>query len=101
VKIDIFNHFFPKAYFEKMLSVSPKGKDILKRMREVPAVVNLDERFRIMDQFEGYVQVICLGAPPIEAFGPPPVSTDMARLANDGMAELVSRHPERFPGWVP
>jgi predicted TIM-barrel fold metal-dependent hydrolase len=100
MKIDVFNHIFPKAYFEKMLSVSPKGKDILKRMRDVPAVVDLDERFRIMDRFEGYVQVICLGAPPIEAFGPPPGSTDMAKLANDGMAELVSRHPDRFPAFV-
>jgi predicted TIM-barrel fold metal-dependent hydrolase len=100
LKIDVFNHIFPKAYFEKMLSVSPKGKDILKRMREIPAVVDLDERFRIMDRFEGYVQVICLGAPPIETFGPAPVSTDMAKLANDGMAELVSKHPDRFPGFV-
>jgi len=100
MKIDIFNHIFPKVYFDKMLSISPKGKDILKRMQEIPAVVDLDERFRIMDKFEGYVQVICLGAPPIEAFGPPPVSTEMAKLANDGMAELVSRHPERFPGFI-
>jgi uncharacterized protein len=100
MKIDVFNHIFPKVYFDKMLSVSPKGKDILKRMRDVPAVVDLDERFRIMDKFRDYAQVICLGAPPIEAFGPPPLSTEMARLANDGMAELVNRHPDRFPGFI-
>jgi uncharacterized protein len=100
MKIDIFNHIFPKVYFDKMLSISPRGKDILKRMREIPAVVDLDERFRIMDKFEGYVQVICLGAPPIEAFGPPPISTDMARLANDGMAELVRKHRDRFPAFI-
>ena len=100
MKIDIFNHIFPKVYFDKMLSISPKGKDILKRMQEIPAVVDLDERFRIMDKFEGYVQVICLGAPPIEAFGPPPVSTDMAKLANDGMAELVRKHRDRFPAFI-
>jgi uncharacterized protein len=100
MKIDIFNHIFPRAYFDKMLSVSPKGKDILKRMQDIPAVVDLDERFRIMDKFEDYVQVICLGAPPIEAFGPPPVSTDMAKLANDGMAELVSKHRDRFPAFI-
>jgi predicted TIM-barrel fold metal-dependent hydrolase len=99
-KIDIFNHIFPRAYFDKMLSVSPKGKDILKRMQEIPAIVDLDERFRIMDTFEDYAQVICLGAPPIEAFGPPPRSTDMARLANDGMAELVSKYRDRFPAFI-
>ena len=100
MKIDVFNHIFPRAYFDKMLSVSPKGKDILKRMQEIPAVVDLGERFRIMDKFEGYVQVICLGAPPIETFGPAPVSTDMAKLANDGMAELVGKHRDRFPAFI-
>ena len=66
-------------------------KDIHKRVRAIPAIVDLDARFRIMDRFGDYAQVICLGSPPIEVFGPPPASTDMARLANDGMAELVRR----------
>jgi uncharacterized protein len=96
--IDIFNHIFPKEYFQKMISVLPSGKDINKRVRSIPCIVDLDERFRIMDQFNGYVQVICLGAPPIEAFGS--VANDMAKLANDGMAELVNRYPDRFPGFI-
>ena len=37
---------------------------------------------------------------PIEVFGPPPVSTDLAKLGNDGMAELVKKYPDRFPGFV-
>jgi predicted TIM-barrel fold metal-dependent hydrolase len=53
-----------------------------------------------MDLFKDYAQVICLGSPPIEAFGPPPISTDMAKLANDGMAELVQKYPDRFPGFI-
>lgn len=100
MKLDIFNHIFPKAYFEKMLKVAPAGKDMHKRVREIPCIVDLDERFRIMDRFDDYAQVICLGSPPIEVFGPPPVSTEMARLANDGMAELVSRYPDRFPAFI-
>ena len=100
MKIDIFNHIFPKVYFEKMINFSPNGKDIHRRVREIPAIVDLDERFKIMDKFDDYVQVICLGAPPIEAYGPPSVSTEMAKVANDGMAELVSRYPDRFPGFV-
>jgi len=100
MKIDIFNHIFPKKYFDKMIEVSPKGKDINKRVRAIPCIVDLDERFRIMDMFDDYAQVICLGAPPIEVFGPPPASTDMARLANDGMAEMVAKYPDRFPGFI-
>jgi uncharacterized protein len=100
-KLDIFNHIFPKKYFDRMVEVLPGGKDMHKRVREIPCIVDLDERFRIMDKYgENYRQIICIGSPPIEVYGPPPVSTDMARLANDGMAELVGRYPDRFPGFI-
>ena len=100
MKIDIFNHIFPKSYFDKMVSTAPNAKDMNKRVRNIPCLVDLDVRFRIMDMFEDYAQIICLGAPPIEAFGPPPVSTDLAKVANDGMAEFVTKYPDRFPGFI-
>ena len=100
MKIDIFNHIFPKSYFDKMVEIIPNGKNIHKRVRNVPSIVNLEERFRIMDLFDDYTQVICLGAPPIEVFGPPLISTEMAKLANDGMAELVQKHSNRFIGFI-
>ena len=100
MKLDIFNHFFPKKFYQRMLEVSPKGRDMQKRVREIPCIVDLDERFRIMDQFDDYAQVLSLPSPPIEVFGPPPVSTEMARLANDGFAELVRKYPRRFPAFV-
>jgi aminocarboxymuconate-semialdehyde decarboxylase len=63
--------------------------------------VDLDERFRIMDRFGAdYRQIICLPHPPIEELGPPALAADLARLGNDGMAELVRRHPDRFAGFV-
>ena len=100
MKLDIFNHIFPKPFFDKMVSMAPNAKDINKRVRNIPCIVDLDERFRIMDMFDDYAQIICIASPSIENFGPPPVSTDLARLANDGMAELVSKYPERFPGFI-
>jgi len=101
MKLDIFNHIFPQSFYDRMLEVAPNGKDMHRRVREIPCIVDLDERFRVMDRFgEDYAQVICLPSPPIEVFGPPPLSTELARLANDGMAELVRRHPRRFPAFV-
>jgi uncharacterized protein len=100
MKLDIFNHIFPKRYYERMLEVAPNGRDMHKRVRAIPSIVDLDQRFRIMDMFDDYAQVICLGAPPIEVFGPPPLSTALARLANDGMAELVAQHRDRFPAFI-
>jgi len=100
MKIDVFNHIFPKPFFDKMVKISPNAKDMQMRVREVPCIVDLDQRFRIMDHFKDYAQIICLPNPPIEVFGPPRVTKDMARLANDGMAEFVRKYPDRFPGFI-
>jgi aminocarboxymuconate-semialdehyde decarboxylase len=100
MKLDIFNHIFPRRFFDRMVEIAPKAADMHKRVRAIPCIVDLDERFRIMDKFGDYQQVISLPSPPIEAFGLPPLSTELARLANDGMAELVAKYPQRFPAFV-
>ncbi len=100
MKIDLFCHILPPAYFERMTAVSTRAAYMQKRVRGIPAMVDLDERFRMMDLFDDYVQVLSLAAPPIEALGPPDRSPDLARLANDTMAETVARHPDRFPGFI-
>jgi predicted TIM-barrel fold metal-dependent hydrolase len=100
MKIDVFNHILPRAYFDRMVKLMPDAKGMHKRVRAIPCIVDLDERFRIMDLFDGYAQILCLSSPPMEAFGPPPVSNDLTRLGNDSMAELVRKHPVRFPGFI-
>jgi aminocarboxymuconate-semialdehyde decarboxylase len=98
MKIDAFTHIFPKAYWERMLRALPDGRDMHKRVRAIPSIVELDVRFRIMDEFgDDYRQVLTLGSPPIEVFNP---AVELARTANDGMAELVARYPERFAGFA-
>jgi predicted TIM-barrel fold metal-dependent hydrolase len=99
-KIDIFTHICPPAYFDRMQAAAPHFKDIGKRMRNVPMLVDLDERFRVIDRFEEYQQVLSICTPPIEAYASPAVSVELARIANDSMAELVTRHPDRFPAFV-
>lgn len=100
MKIDVFCHIFPQGFYDRMLSISGKGAHMQKRVREIPALVDLEVRFPIMDRFADYVQVISLAAPPLEAYGDPQQTPELARLANDGMAELVSKYPRRFPGFV-
>jgi aminocarboxymuconate-semialdehyde decarboxylase len=95
-KIDIFNHVLPHKFFERIGEL----KDIGKRMREVPMLVDLDERFRVMDRFPDYFQVLCAGMPPIEALAGPAESPGLARVCNDGLAELCERHPGRFPTFI-
>ena len=100
MKLDIFNHIFPKIYYDKMMAVNPNLTDIGKRVREVPVLVDLDARFRMMDEFEDYAQVICLTAPPFDLLAGPDVTPELARVANDGMAEYVAKYPDRFPAFI-
>jgi uncharacterized protein len=95
-KVDIFNHVMPRKFFERIGDY----KDIGKRMREVPMLHDLDERFRVMDRFPDYVQVLSAGMPPIEALAGPDQSPELAVICNDGMAELCDRYPDRFPTFI-
>jgi predicted TIM-barrel fold metal-dependent hydrolase len=99
-KLDIFNHILPERYAARMNVVAPGFKDTGKRMRGIPMLVDLDVRFRVMDAFEDYQQILSLPTPPIEYYASPTDAVGLAQLANDGMAELVSRHPDRFPGFI-
>ena len=100
-KLDIFNHLYPTAYFDQMLAVAPGFKDIGKRMRGIPMLVDLDERFRVMDRFGAdYQQVLSIATPPIEVYAPAAAQPDLARRANDGMAALVQKYPDRFPAFI-
>jgi predicted TIM-barrel fold metal-dependent hydrolase len=98
-KIDLFNHIFPQTFFDKYIENGLP--DIGKRVKNMPTIVKLDARFQVMDEFgPDYCQVISLPAPTIEALGTPQQSPDIARLANDGMAELCRKYPERFPTFI-
>jgi aminocarboxymuconate-semialdehyde decarboxylase len=103
-KLDIFNHIYPTPFHDQFMKLAPTYKDIGKRMRNIPMLADLDVRFRVMDTFgDDYQQVFSLPTPPIEVFAKnfaPSVALDLARAANDGMAELVQKYPARFPGFV-
>ena len=93
--LDAFTHFMPPRYFQKFQDVAP-DQGMFRRTAQVKPIWDLDARFRLMDEFGDYRQVISLGSPPIETFAGPDLAPELARIANDGMAELVARHPDRF-----
>ena len=101
MKIDIYNHILPPRYFQKMQEIAPQYQDMGKRVRGIPMLVDLDVRFRVMDRFgSDYRQILCICSPFPETIGSPEVSPGLAEIANDGMAELVARYPDRFPAFV-
>src|SRR5215211_6518879 len=89
----------PKAYFERLRRLVPEhaAATAFPRLR---TLWDLDARLRLLDQFGDYAQVLSLANPPIELLGPPDATPDVARLANDGLAELTRLHPDRFPAFI-
>jgi uncharacterized protein len=101
LKIDVFNHIFPKPFFERLQEVIV-NRGAIKRWLNIPFLHDLDVRFRMLEEFgPDYRQVMSLSAPPIESMNPDPqITLDLARLANDSMAELAQKYPDRFPGFI-
>jgi len=98
--IDIYCHIFPDRFFQEMTKLVPQLENLGKRLRSVKKLFDLDERFREMDQFGDYHQIISLPNPPIEEIAKGDVGLTLARIGNDAMAELCARHRDRFPAFV-
>ncbi len=100
MKIDIFTHILPIKYKETLYRENPQGFHLRNVIDSLPTLFDLDHRFRIMDKFEGLRHVITLSTPAVEHFTNPQQAIDLAMLANDEMAELVLKFPDRFPAAV-
>src|SRR6185503_19750658 len=99
MKIDVFNHIVTPRYRERRLQIAPPQMRLQDQERLMPTLFDLDARLRVMDTAgEGYVQIINTANPPVESVAGPTEALELSRIANDEMAELAARHPERFVG---
>src|SRR5262244_1176756 len=97
--IDIFNHFMPKAYLDRLATLIP-GHMVLAAFPRLRTLWDVDARLALLDEFDGLQQVLSLANPPLELIAPPDRTPELARMANDALAELCRRHPDRFPAFV-
>src|SRR5215510_15270700 len=97
--IDVFNHFMPKAYFDRLGALIP-GHVAVTAFPRLPTLVDLDARLALLDQFDGLQQVLSLANPPLELIASPDKTPELARMANDALAELCDKHADRFPAFV-
>jgi predicted TIM-barrel fold metal-dependent hydrolase len=101
MKIDAFCHILPRSYAQSLEELdSATAANIRARISGVPSLIDLPLRMRQLEEFDDYQQIISLPAPAPEDLGPPEVSRRLARLGNEGLAELVAGNPDRFAGFV-
>ena len=96
MKIDVYTHIIPKRFEEALHKKVPGSFFGSGWIDTNPTLTNLDNRFRIMDQYEGLVQVLTLGNPPVEQVVDKQGAAELAMIANDELAELLVKYPDRF-----
>jgi aminocarboxymuconate-semialdehyde decarboxylase len=97
--IDIYNHFMPRAYFERLAALVPDHVAVTAFPR-LKTLIDVDARLRLLDQFDGLQQVLSLANPPLELVASAERTPELARIANDSLAEIVHKHADRFPAFI-
>jgi uncharacterized protein len=93
--VDAYAHISPPKYTEFVRQKYPVMFNQI--LGNCPPLYDMEQRFRIMDLYPEVVQVLTVGpVPPIEDFANPQQTVELARMANDEMAELVLKHRQRF-----
>ena len=94
LKIDAYAHIVPPKYNAVLSKMAPE--QYARKVGPNQVLYDLDARFRIMDKFEPIRQILTLAWPKLEEIAGPGKAPELARQANDEMAELVRKYPDRF-----
>ncbi|QTQ13215.1 amidohydrolase [Treponema parvum] len=97
--IDMFNHYLPKCFYEKITALGGNAH-MMTRASRMPAMSDLSYRLRLMDTFEGYQQIPCIVSPSVEQLVPENKTAELARSANESFYELCQKYPDKFPSFV-
>jgi predicted TIM-barrel fold metal-dependent hydrolase len=96
MKIDIFPHIIPPKFKEALYKKVPSGFFGKAWIEAMPTLTDIEARLRILDKFGDVVQVLTLGNPPVEKVVNTRDAIELSQIANDEMAELVLKYPDRF-----
>jgi aminocarboxymuconate-semialdehyde decarboxylase len=94
MKIDMFSHFLPKKYFEALRKKA--GGQVHMWSGGNGALSEIDVRLRVMDMYPDVTQILTVATPPLETLVTASDAIELARIANDEMAEVVAKYPNRF-----
>ncbi|MFC2007362.1 amidohydrolase family protein [Chloroflexota bacterium] len=94
MKIDVFSHILPEKYlaaYQKKARASDSINEARNR-----ANCEIEMRLRIMDRYPDVLQVLSVSLPPLETQVNPKDAIELSRLANDELAELLNKYPDKF-----
>lgn len=96
--IDVFCHFLPGRYLEQRNKRAGAGfgTQYARYFSANPGLTDLEIRFRILDKFPDVRQLLTIAGPNVESITQPQDTVELARIANDELAEMVAKHPDRF-----
>lgn len=107
-KFDLHTHYYPPIYFDKIREFpsefsfdrSPSGQTIItfrgaRFFGVTPPMTDVAKRLEDMDRVGIDVEVVSLSTPNV-FFAGAGRQPEIARMVNDGYAELMGRHPTRF-----
>jgi aminocarboxymuconate-semialdehyde decarboxylase len=97
MKLDIFNHVAPEAFLQMVERERPEWAGPLRRLR---LLWDIEGRLQLLEQWPDLQQVLTLTVPSIEYLAPAEKQVELACTANDGMAEICRRWPEKFPYFI-
>src|SRR5580704_8088085 len=98
--IDVFSHVLPPRYLsERNTRAGPRlSNQYGKYFHANPGLTDLDVRFRAMDKYPEVVQLLTIAGPNVESVVDPADAVVCAQIANDELADLVAKYPDRFAG---
>lgn len=99
--IDVFCHIVPPKYLaainEKVAAgVLPPMEPLFNFEIQNTVLYDMDARFKLMDLNPDVKEVVSVTGQFLETFAPPKEAVELARMANDEVAELVVKYPDRF-----
>lgn len=95
VKIDVFAPILPRNY---LAAYTKNNKMIMQAVARNRAVTDVDYRVKLMDGIPNVLQVLTIANPPQDIYVKPKEAAELARIANDELAELLVKFPNRFAG---
>ena len=96
MKIDVFTHVQPERYRKAIYKHSDKfltDKNVQDRR---PTLTDHSLRMKIIEKYDGYVQVLSATHPPLEEVFNPVEAAELARMCNDEIAELLAKYPQKY-----